>query len=82
MPMRVQPEYPAEARKAGTQGTVMVQALVGRDGQVKDMRLVARVEGLDAAALMAVRQWKFRPAILGGKPVAVWVAVPVKFALH
>ncbi|MCC6650059.1 MAG: energy transducer TonB [Candidatus Eisenbacteria bacterium] len=79
---RVQPEYPAEARKAGTQGTVLVQALVGRDGQVKDMRLVTRVEGLDAAALMAVRQWKFRPAIFGGKPVAVWVAVPVKFELH
>ena len=46
------------------------------------MRLVSRVEGLDAAALMAVRQWKFRPAIQGNKPVAVWVAVPVKFALH
>lgn len=80
--IKVQPVYPEAARAAGIEGTVLVQALIGRDGLVKDMKLSKGVDGLDAAALVAVRQWTFQPATLAGKPVAVWVAVPVKFSLH
>ncbi|HKQ59379.1 MAG TPA: energy transducer TonB [Candidatus Eisenbacteria bacterium] len=61
------------------QGTVLVQALVGADGKVKDTRVVKSVPGLDDAAVAAVRQWVFKPAMTKGKPVAVWVAVPVRF---
>ncbi|MFN8587604.1 MAG: energy transducer TonB [Candidatus Eisenbacteria bacterium] len=79
---KVAPIYPDAARNAGLKGTVMVSALVGRDGLVKDMKLAESVNGLDAAALVAVRQWKFRPAQRAGKPVAVWVSVPVEFKLQ
>ncbi len=75
------PVYPEEARAKGVQGTVIVKALVGRDGRVVDMRLAQGVEGLDEAALSAVRKWRFSPAQYAGKPVAVWVVVPVKFSL-
>ncbi len=76
------PQYPDLAREASVDGTVMVQALVGKDGKVKDTRVVKSIPMLDAAAIAAVRQWVFKPALSNNKPVAVWVAVPVKFTLH
>jgi protein TonB len=79
---RVPPHYPDDARRAGIWGTVMVQALVGQDGRVKDTRIVKSIPELDAAAMEAVRQWKFKPALAKGEPVEVWVGVPIKFSLH
>jgi len=79
---KVNPQYPDVAREASVDGTVMVQALVGRDGRVKDARVVKSIAMLDAAAVAAVRQWVFRPALGNNKPVAVWVAVPLKFTLR
>jgi protein TonB len=79
---RTAPVYPDIAREAGVDGTVMVQALVGKDGKVHDVRVAKSIPMLDAAAVAAVRQWVFKPALSNNKPVAVWVAVPVKFSLH
>ncbi len=79
---RVPPTYPDLAREAGVDGTVMVQALVGKDGKVKDVRVVKSIPMLDESAKTAVRQWVFKPALSNNKPVAVWVGVPVKFSLH
>jgi protein TonB len=79
---KVPPDYPDDARRRGVQGTVMTQALVGRDGKVRDVKIVKSIPGLDEAAAQAVRQWEFKPALAKGAPVAVWVAIPVKFSLH
>ena len=79
---RVNPIYPAEARAKGIDGVVMVQALVGTDGHVKDTRVVKSIPMLDEAATACVRLWEFKPALSHGAPVAVWVGVPVKFSLH
>ena len=79
---KAQPQYPDLAREAGVDGTVLVQALVGKDGRVKDTKVVKSIAMLDAAAEAAVKQWVFKPALSNNKPVAVWVAVPVKFTLH
>jgi TonB family protein len=76
------PNYPAKARAAGIQGTVIVLALIGRDGEVKEARIRQSIPELDEAALEAVRHWKFKPALAAGQPLAVWVAIPVKFTLH
>jgi len=76
------PIYPDLAREAGVDGTVNVQALVGKDGKVKDTKVVKSVPMLDAAAVTAVRQWVFKPALSNNQPVAVWVMVPVRFSLH
>ena len=79
---KVQPEYPDLARSANVDGTVLVQALVGKDGHVKDAKVVKSIAMLDDAAVKAVKQWVFKPALSNNKPVAVWVAVPVKFTLN
>jgi protein TonB len=75
------PLYPDIAREAGVDGQVVVQALVGKDGRVKDTRVVKSIPMLDQAAVDAVKQWVFKPALSNNKPVAVWVAVPVRFSL-
>jgi len=79
---KVPPTYPDIAREASVDGTVLVQALVGKDGKVHDVRVQKSIPMLDAAAIAAVKQWVFKPALSNNKPVAVWVAVPVKFTLH
>ena len=79
---KVSPQYPDIAREAGVDGTVLVQALVGKDGHVKDVRVQKSIPMLDASAQAAVRQWVFKPALSNNKPVAVWVAVPVRFTLR
>jgi len=80
---KAQPVYPDEARRARVDGTVVIQTLVLSDGTVGDTRIVKSDSSLlDDAAVAAVRQWKFKPAVARGKPVAVWVAVPVRFRLH
>jgi TonB family protein len=78
---KVAPDYPDIARQSGIEGTVMVQALVGKDGKVRDTKVVKSIPVLDDAAVRAVSQWVFKPALTNNKPVAVWVAVPVRFAL-
>jgi protein TonB len=79
---RVLPVYPDLAREAGVDGMVSLRVLVGRDGRVKDVRVDRSVPMLDEAAMAAVRQWVFTPALSNGRAVMVWVAVPVRFSLH
>jgi len=80
---KVNPVYPDMAREANVDGTVLVQALVGKDGKVKDTKVVKTDSAmLNDAAANAVKQWIFKPALSNNKPVAVWVAVPVRFHLH
>ena len=76
------PVYPEEARRAGVSGTVMVKALVARDGRVVDAKVASSIPELDDAAIQSVRQWEFKPAMNKGQPIAVWVMIPIKFTLH
>jgi TonB family protein len=77
---KVQPAWPEGADRSFTEATVVVQALVGRDGTVTDTRVVNSDSRIfNDAAVKAVRQWHFKPALAKGKTVAVWVAIPMKF---
>ena len=76
---RSRPVYPDSARSHGVTGTVMLEALVLTDGTVGDTYILRSIPDLDTAAAYAVQRWKFSPALDGDKPVAVWVAVPIKF---
>jgi TonB family protein len=80
--LKVSPKYPKHARTTGIDGTVLVQALVGKDGRVLDTMIKESIPELDESALLAVRKWRFKPAQSGGKPVLVWVVIPVKFTLR
>ena len=77
------PPYPAGARAARIEGTVILRVAVGEDGAVAGVA-VTRSSGhapLDEAAVRAVRGWLFAPARRGGRTVAATVEVPVRFAL-
>jgi protein TonB len=76
---RPKPVHPEAARRAGVVGTVTVQALVLRDGSVGDVRVIQSIPMLDQAAVDCVRRWRFKPALAGGQPVAVWVGIPIRF---
>jgi len=80
--VRVPPEYPDSARAAGVSGTILVEALVGIDGRVHEVMTLHSIPLLDEAAFTAARKWRYTPALAHGKPVAVWVEIPVKFSLH
>jgi len=76
---KVDPIYPEDAKAAGIEGIVMVQALVNEDGSVEEARATSSIPALEDAAVACVRQWHFKPAMKGGNPVAVWFTVPIRF---
>jgi len=79
---KVAPIYPDRARAYDISGTVMVQALIDREGRVVTTKVVESIPALDEASVEAVKQWRFKPATANGAPVAVWVAIPVRYSLH
>lgn len=79
---RADPRYPDIARKAGIEGKVWVKLWIGTDGKVIDAQLIKTDhEALVEASLEAARKFEFEPAIMKGKPTAVWVTVPFAFKL-
>jgi protein TonB len=80
---RIDPVYPAVARSARLQGYVIVEATIGRDGAVKDVRVLKPAHPLlDKAALDAVAQWRYSPTTLNGEAVEVQLSVTVTFTLQ
>ena len=78
---KVLPTYPPLARSARIQGTVVLQAMIGQQGTIEDLRLVSGHPMLATAAIEAVRQWRYRPYILNGQPVEVETQITVNFSL-
>jgi protein TonB len=76
------PLYPAIAREAHIQGTVVLAATISKSGTVDDLRVVSGPPILRQAALNAVSQWRYRPYLLNGEPVAVETTVNVVFNLQ
>jgi protein TonB len=78
------PPYPAQSRRLGEQGRVMLRVLVTPDGQAEqvEVRTSSGSPRLDASALETVRRWKFVPARQGDRPIAAWVLVPISFRLE
>jgi protein TonB len=80
---RVEPEYSEEARKARYQGTVVLEAVVRKDGKVDVVQLVRSLGfGLDQNAIQALKAWRFRPAMKNGQPVDVTLNIEVNFTLR
>jgi protein TonB len=77
----VDPEYPELARQARARGVVIIEALIGPDGRVREAKVLRSVPLLDAAALTAVRQWVYSPTLVGGVPVPVLMTITVNFNL-
>ena len=79
----VDPGFTDEARRASLQGTVGIQLIVDSQGNPQDVHVVRHLGmGLDQKAIDAVRQYKFRPSMYQGHPVAVQLVIEVDFRLH
>ena len=80
---RVEPIYPVILIKARIEGTVIIRAVIGKTGEVEDATVQRGAHKmLDDAALGAVMQWKYQPAMLGDRPVKVYFTVVVTFSIH
>ena len=77
----IQPRYPAIARTTGTQGTVVVAALISTDGHIADVRVLSGPPMLVPAAVDAIRQARYRPWTLNGQPVEVETTINIVFSL-
>jgi protein TonB len=78
---QVKPAYPPLARQARIQGTVVLQAVIGKDGNIQNLKVVSGHPMLAPAALEAVKQWKYKPYYLNGEPVEVDTTINVNFTL-
>jgi protein TonB len=79
--LQVRPQYPRLAMQAHVQGTVVLQAVIGKDGTVHDLRVISGHPLLAPAAIEAVKQWRYRPYLLNNEPVEVDTQVNVNFTL-
>ncbi len=78
---RVEPEYPEEARQQGIQGAVVLEVRIGRDGAIQDVKLVSGQPLLADAAIAAVKQWRFKPRMVKGRPVEMQTRVTLNFRM-
>lgn len=78
---RVEPVYPPIAKQTHTQGTVQLHAVIARDGSIEALEVLSGNALLIQAARDAVRQWRYRPTLLGGEPVEVDTYITVIFRL-
>lgn len=77
----VTPDYPTLARQMRVQGSVVLQAVVGRDGMIEDLQIVSGPPILAGAAREAVKQWHFKPHYLGAEPVETQAKITVNFTI-
>lgn len=75
------PKYPPEAKQAGTEGKVRLNAVIAKDGKVKELTVNEGDPLLAAAAMEAVKDWVYEPTVLNGEPVEVITQIDVDFTL-
>ena len=78
---KVTPSYPEQALKAGVEGAVILQAWIGKDGSIRDLKLVDGSLLLGRAAVEAVKQWRYKPYLRNGVAVEAQTYVTVNFRL-
>lgn len=78
---QVKPTYPPLARQARIQGSVVLQAVIAKDGTIQGLKVVSGHPMLTGSAVEAVKQWRYKPYFLNGEPVEVETVVTVNFTL-
>jgi periplasmic protein TonB len=79
---KVQPKYPSEAREKHVQGSVLIQVVISKTGDVTNTRVISGDELLAPSAVEAVTQWKYKPYTLNGQPIEVETQIIINFQLH
>jgi len=75
------PEYPTLARIAHVQGTVVLEAIIGKDGTIQELKVLSGPALLVQAAREAVERWRYQPTLLNNQPVEVLTEISVRFTL-
>ena len=79
---QVRPVYPPTAQITGVEGTVVLEGIISTDGTYQSLRVLSSIDrDLTAAALEAVKQWRYAPTLLNGEPVEVLTTINVDFKL-
>jgi TonB family protein len=76
---QVTPDWPSAAKDAGMSGTVVIEAIITKDGHIRDAKAVSGPKVFQGVALEAVRHWLYRPYLLNGEPVEVETTINVVF---
>jgi TonB family protein len=79
---KVNPAYPKDALRARIKGKVIIQAIIGKDGIIHELHAISGPNELIPSALGAVKQWRYRPYLMDGKPVEVSTQITVSFDFH
>jgi TonB family protein len=77
----VQPDYPLLARQMKVQGSVILQALIGKEGTIQELQVLSGPAILSEAARAAVKQWHFKPYLQAGEPVETAAKITVNFTI-
>ncbi len=78
---RVEPDYPEDARGQGIEGAVVLDVRIGGDGAVQNVQLVSGPPGLAQTSIDAVKQWRFQPLRVNGRPTPMQTTVTLNFKL-
>jgi TonB family protein len=78
---KVSPVYPAEAKTKRVQGSVVMAAVIGKDGEVENLHAVSGPDALQKSALDAVKRWRYKPFLLNGDPIEVNTTIKVIYTL-
>jgi TonB family protein len=77
---KVQPVYPAEAKAAGIQGSVVLHAIIGTDGKIQSLNVLSGPPELTQSAMDAVSQWVYKPYLINGEPTSVETTITVNYS--
>jgi TonB family protein len=77
---KVAPVYPPEAKAARIQGTVVLHAIIGKDGKIESLHVLSGPPELTQSAMDAVSQWVYKPYLLNGEPTEVDTTITVTYS--
>jgi len=78
----VEPVYPEDAKRAKLSGTVVLHAIIGKDGTIRTLDVLSGPKEFQESAIAAVKQWTYKPFLINGDPTAVDTTITVNFALN
>jgi TonB family protein len=79
---KVNPAYPEAARSGHIQGSIVMQVIIDREGKIRDVNVISGPPELSDAAVLAVRQWQYKPFFIMGRPVEVETQIVINFNLN
>jgi len=79
---RVEPIYPPLAKQTHREGRVELRAIIGTDGRIRSLQIVAGDPFFEQSAVEAVQQWRYKPTILNGQPVEIDTSIMVIYSMQ